>query len=137
MQHRRRACPAPHHRPGAPEGRLLSDTRAVRDRVRSLAAPLAAVVYTHPHPDHVNGATEIIGDGDVPVYATSDTDRVSREIDGPKREFWTKIYPDDYPPITTFATALVKGGDTVEIAGLDYEIVDMGAGECATGARSR
>ena len=70
----------------------------------------------------------------MPVYATLDTDRVSREIDAPKREFWTAIYPDDYPPVTTFATVLAKGGDTVEIAGLDFDIVDIGAGECAAGA---
>ena len=113
---------------------LLTDARAVRDHLRTLDTPPAAVVYTHPHPDHVNGATEIIGDLDVPVYATLDTDRVSREIDAPKREFWTAIYPDDYPPVTTFATVLAKGGDTVEIAGLDFDIVDIGAGECAAGA---
>lgn len=87
---------------------LLSDARAVRDRIRALDRPLAAFVYTHPHPDHVNGATEIRCELDNPVYATHGTDEVSREIDGPKRDFWTPIYPGDYPPVTTFATELVK-----------------------------
>ncbi|MFG2193270.1 MBL fold metallo-hydrolase [Streptomyces sp. NPDC048639] len=113
---------------------LLSDARAVRDHMRDLDAPLAAVIYTHPHPDHVNGGTEIRGDRGVPVYATPETDQVSREIDGPKREFWTPMFPDDYPPVTTFATVLVKGGETVTIAGLDFAVLDIGAGECATGA---
>ncbi|MEU6083390.1 MBL fold metallo-hydrolase [Streptomyces sp. NPDC047108] len=113
---------------------LLSDARAVREHLRGLEAPLAAVVYTHPHPDHVNGGTEILGDLRVPVYATPETDRVSREIDGPKREFWTPVFPDDYPPVTTYATDLVKGGETVAVAGLTFSVLDIGAGECATGA---
>jgi glyoxylase-like metal-dependent hydrolase (beta-lactamase superfamily II) len=71
---------------------LLSDARRVRARVEELGRPLAAFIYTHPHPDHVNGATEIRGLTDVPVYATPDTDRISRAIDGPKRQFWTPVY---------------------------------------------
>lgn len=113
---------------------LLSDARAVRTRIEQLGASLAAFIYTHPHPDHVNGATEIRGGLDVPVYATADTDRVSREIDGPKREFWTPIFPDDYPPATTFPTHLVGDKDTVEIAGAPFTVHDLGAGECATAA---
>lgn len=113
---------------------LLSDARAVRDELATLGRPLAAFVYTHPHPDHVNGATEIRGDLDVPVYATPDTDRVSREIDGPKREFWTPIHPGDYPPVTTFPTVLVHDGQTIGIAGLPFTVHDVGAGECETAA---
>jgi glyoxylase-like metal-dependent hydrolase (beta-lactamase superfamily II) len=112
---------------------LLSDARAVRTRLLELGRPLAAFIYTHPHPDHVNGATEIRGTAEVPVYATPETDEMSREIDGPKREFWTAIYPEDYPPETTFATVLVKDG-AVDIAGLPFTVRDVGAGECATAA---
>lgn len=113
---------------------LLSDARAVRDRVQALGRPLAAFIYTHPHPDHVNGATEIRGELDVPVYATYGTDEVSRAIDGPKREFWSPVYPGDYPPETTFATELVKDQQTLDIAGLAFTVHDIGAGECATAA---
>lgn len=113
---------------------LLSDARAVTARLQQADGPLAAFIYTHPHPDHVNGATEIRADLDVPVYATVDTDRVSREIDAPKREFWTGVYPDDYPPVTTFPTHLACDGDQLDIAGSTFTVHDMGAGECATGA---
>ncbi len=111
---------------------LLSDARAVRLRVEELGRPLAAFIYTHPHPDHVNGATEIRGSLDVPVYATPDTDRISRSIDGPKREFWTAIYHDDYPPATTFATVLAKDGAPIRVAGIDFDVYDIGPGECET-----
>jgi glyoxylase-like metal-dependent hydrolase (beta-lactamase superfamily II) len=111
---------------------LLSDARIVRARVDQLGRPLAAIIYTHPHPDHVNGATEIRGSSAVPVYATPDIDRVSRAIDGPKREFWTPVYHDDYPPATTFATVLVKGGTSVTVAGLPFDVHDIGPGECET-----
>ena len=65
---------------------------------------------------------------DVPVYATPDTDRISRAIDGPKREFWTPVYHDDYPPTTTFATVLVKGGTVITVAGVPFEVHDIGRG---------
>jgi glyoxylase-like metal-dependent hydrolase (beta-lactamase superfamily II) len=111
---------------------LLSDARAVRARVQELGRPLAAFIYTHPHPDHVNGATEIRGSLDVPVFATPDTDRISRRIDGPKRDFWTPIYHDDYPPATTFATVLAKDGTSNNVAGVAFEVYDIGPGECET-----
>jgi glyoxylase-like metal-dependent hydrolase (beta-lactamase superfamily II) len=123
----------------APEGiivvdppMLLSDARTVRERVEQLGRPLAAIIYTHPHPDHVNGGTEIRGSLEVPVYATPDTDRVSRSIDGPKREFWRPVYHDDYPSTTTFATVLVKDGSTINVAGVPFEVYDIGPGECET-----
>ncbi len=111
---------------------LLSDARRVRTRVEELGRPLAAFIYTHPHPDHVNGATEIRGLTAVPVYATPDTDRLSRAIDGPKREFWTAVYHNDYPRTTTFATVLVKGGTFITVAGVPFEVHDIGPGECET-----
>lgn len=127
------------HLVGAPGGiivvdppMLVSDARAVRARLDQLGRPLAAFVYTHPHPDHVNGATEIRGTAGVPVYATPETDRISRMIDGPKREFWTPAFGEDYPRATTFATVLVKGGTPVKIAGLWFDVHDIGPGECQT-----
>lgn len=111
---------------------LLSDARAVRTQVDRLGRPLAGFVYTHPHPDHVNGASEIRGSADVPVYATPETDRISRMIDGPKRDFWTPVFHDDYPPTTTFATVLVTGGTTIKVAGLWFDVHDIGPGECET-----
>jgi glyoxylase-like metal-dependent hydrolase (beta-lactamase superfamily II) len=111
---------------------LLSDARNVRAKVDQLDRPLAAFIYTHPHPDHVNGATEIRGSSGVPVYATPETDRISRTIDGPKREFWTPVYDDDYPPSTTFATVLVKGGTCITVAGVPFDVHDIGPGECET-----
>lgn len=113
---------------------LLPDAHAVRRRLRDLDMPLAAFIYTHPHPDHVNGATEIAAGRHVPVYATTETDHVSREIDGPKREFWTPVFPDGYPPVTTFATHLADGGDSIDVAGLPFTVRDIGPGECATAA---
>jgi glyoxylase-like metal-dependent hydrolase (beta-lactamase superfamily II) len=127
------------HLVGAPDGiivvdppMLVSDARAVRARLDQVGRPLAAFIYTHPHPDHVNGATEIRETAGVPVYATPETDRISRMIDGPKREFWTPVFGEDYPPATTFATVLVKGGTSVKVAGLWFDVHDIGPGECQT-----
>src|SRR3954463_8050190 len=48
----------------------VSDGRALRARVDSLAVPLRGVVLTHAHPDHYGGLVELVRDLDVPVYAT-------------------------------------------------------------------
>ena len=46
--------------------------------------------------------------------------------------FWTPVYHDDYPPTTTFATVLVKGGTVITVAGVPFEVHDIGPGECET-----
>jgi hypothetical protein len=39
---------------------------------------------------------------------------------------------DDYPPTTTFATVLVRGGASITVAGVSFEVHDIGPGECET-----
>jgi glyoxylase-like metal-dependent hydrolase (beta-lactamase superfamily II) len=48
----------------------VSDARALRAHVDSLAVPLHGVVLTHAHPDHYGGLAELVRDLDVPVFAT-------------------------------------------------------------------
>jgi alkyl sulfatase BDS1-like metallo-beta-lactamase superfamily hydrolase len=48
--------------------------REVRDAFREITdAPIAALVYTHNHADHVLGGRGLVPDGDVPVYAHEST----------------------------------------------------------------
>lgn len=109
---------------------LRSDARALRERLDAIGKPLAGVLITHAHPDHVNGiGTLVDGLGEVPILATADVDRVHRQIDGPKREQWTPVYGDDYPRSAVFATRLVRDGERVDLAGLEFVVHDVGPGE--------
>lgn len=108
----------------------VSESKALRAELDALKKPLLAVLVTHAHPDHVNGITQLVaGLGDVPVIATAAVDRALREIDGRKRAYWTPIYKDEYPALTTFPNRLVPSGDTVELGGLGFKALDLGAGE--------
>ena len=54
-----------------------------------------------------------------------------RELDGPKREFWTATYGEDYPPVTTFPNRLIVDGEVVTFDGLEIRVLDLGPGEGA------
>ncbi len=64
------------------DGLVIVDTTESRTSAReALAAlraytdkPIAAVVLTHNHADHVFGGTEFVGDQDIPVYAHAATE---------------------------------------------------------------
>lgn len=112
---------------------LVDDAVVVKERLVRRGRPLAGIVYTHPHPDHVNGGTIVRGDTGAPIFATARTAAVMREIDGPKRVFWLEIHGDNYPRRTTFPTVLVEEG-TVEVGPFTFKLHDIGAGECVTAA---
>jgi glyoxylase-like metal-dependent hydrolase (beta-lactamase superfamily II) len=109
---------------------LLSDARSFRAQLDAIGKPLAGVMITHAHPDHVNGiATLVAGLGEVPIIATPGVDRVHREIDGPKRAQWTPVYGDNYPTEPMFANQLVADGDHIELGGVALTVADLGPGE--------
>jgi glyoxylase-like metal-dependent hydrolase (beta-lactamase superfamily II) len=109
---------------------LLSDARRFRAQLDAIGKPLAGVLITHAHPDHVNGiATLVAGIGEVPILATAGVDRVHRQIDGPKREQWTPVYGDDYPAEPMFANRLVADSERVALGGVELTVRDLGPGE--------
>ena len=51
--------------------------------------PPLAILVTHAHPDHFNGALGLVKDKEAPVYATASVGRVIEEIADAKRAQWT------------------------------------------------
>jgi glyoxylase-like metal-dependent hydrolase (beta-lactamase superfamily II) len=111
---------------------LNSSARALRARISDLGKPLAALILTHPHPDHYNGAAEVLAGFDAaPVLATAATDAGIRDTAEAKRAFWTPTYGEDYPQAFVFPSRIVGDHETVRIDDIELTFDDLGPGEAS------
>ncbi len=109
---------------------LISQARQVRSEIEKTGKPILAVIVTHPHPDHYNGAGTLLeGLEQIPVYATMPTLEGIRATEGPKRAEWTPTYGSDYPESIMLPNQIVKSGQSVTIDGIELHFQDIGAAE--------
>ena len=107
----------------------VTDGRALRARLDALGNPLLAVLVTHAHPDHYGGIVELVGDDDVPVVATAGVDAVIRRDDALKEEILRPMFGDEWPRERMFPTRIVSDGETVDLGGTSFTVLDLGPGE--------
>ena len=107
----------------------VTDGRALRTRRETLGKPLLAVLVTHAHPDHYGGIVELVGSDDVPVIATAGVDAVIRRDDALKEEILRPMFGDEWPRERMFPTRIVSDGDTVDLGGTSFTVLDLGPGE--------
>jgi glyoxylase-like metal-dependent hydrolase (beta-lactamase superfamily II) len=112
---------------------IVSEAKRFRAQVDAIGKPLQAVLITHAHPDHVNGITQLLeGRTDkVSIIATAGVTKTLKEIDGPKRQYWSPIYKEEYPAVTTFPNTEIQDGTSVTFDGVTFTAFDIGAGESA------
>ncbi len=111
---------------------VLSEARAVADKLAACASPLAAVFITHPHPDHYNGlATILERHPGTPLHATAATIAGIAETAEPKRAYWTPIVGADYPQHFVLPDVAVTDGQRFEIDGIALQVEDFGPTECS------
>jgi glyoxylase-like metal-dependent hydrolase (beta-lactamase superfamily II) len=110
---------------------LVSEATALIQKVRELGKPPVALLITHPHPDHYNGAALIqAAFPNIEIIATQNTFNGIKSSEAPKRAFWTPIHHEDYPPTTAFPTRIAASGEPLSLAGANFIFQDLGAGEC-------
>ncbi|MGH3038036.1 MAG: MBL fold metallo-hydrolase [Gaiellaceae bacterium] len=107
----------------------VSDGRALRAQLESLGKPLLAVLVTHAHPDHYGGIVELVGTDDVPVIATAGVDAVIRRDDAVKEEILRPMFGEEWPRERTFPNRAVSDGETLELGGARFTVLDLGPGE--------
>jgi glyoxylase-like metal-dependent hydrolase (beta-lactamase superfamily II) len=105
------------------------DGRALRAQFESLGKPLLAVLVTHAHPDHYGGIVELVDRDDVPVIATAGVDAVIRRDDGIKEEILRPMFGEEWPPKRMFPTRTVSDGQSVDLGGVSFTVLDLGPGE--------
>lgn len=111
------------------DGQLtVSDGVALRETAAATGRPLAALIVTHPHPDHY-AASAIVAGESVPIYATPAVDAVIRRDDAEKDRVVGSMMGSDWPAERRFPDRLVDHGSTVRVAGVEFTVEDLGSGE--------
>ena len=112
------------------DGQLtVPDADKVRGVVDAAAAPVAALIVTHPHPDHYAGAARLLAGLDVPIVATAAVDAVIRRDDAEKAAIVGPMMGDAWPDERRFPDLLVESGATIEFGGVTFSVLDVGPAE--------
>jgi glyoxylase-like metal-dependent hydrolase (beta-lactamase superfamily II) len=106
----------------------MSDSKALRESAERLRKPIAGVLLTHGHPDHVAGTTNVVPNGDVPIYALRSVHDLMKASEQAKHEQWSALFKDEWIPQWVHPSEIVAPDDRVTLAGLTFTVVDVGAG---------
>ncbi len=112
---------------------LVSTARALRRELEAIGKPLRALVLSHPHPDHYNGAAVLLeGLGEVEILATRATAEGMRETAEAKRALWTPTYGEDYPQRFLHPTRLLSHGETIRFGDIALTVDERGPAEASS-----
>jgi glyoxylase-like metal-dependent hydrolase (beta-lactamase superfamily II) len=106
----------------------MSDSKALKQKADNLGKPIAAVLLTHGHPDHIAGTYNIISTGDIPIYALPSVKKLMEGTETEKHQQWSAMFGDEWIPKWVYPNQLVNDGDVVKIAGLNFTVLDIGSG---------
>ncbi|AKF09569.1 MBL fold metallo-hydrolase [Sandaracinus amylolyticus] len=107
----------------------VSDARLVRDAIAAIGKPLRAAIVTHAHPDHYAGLVTILADRPVPIHATPAVRAAIERDDAIKNEIVGPMMQGEWPTTRVFPDADVAPGTTLRVAGIAFDVVDLGPAE--------
>jgi glyoxylase-like metal-dependent hydrolase (beta-lactamase superfamily II) len=101
---------------GAPDAVVVDpggDAAQLRLELARMGAACVAILLTHTHFDHIGGVAELAGADGAPVYVSADA---VGALESPLAPV----------PITPYIGAtLITAGETLELAGITFEVLDV------------
>ena len=117
-------------------GRFLSQAKYALEEIQAVNKPILGILITHPHTDHYGGLpvfAEAAIDN-VPIYASQITyDDLKTDAQGFIKAR-NQLHGNDFPDKDTIPlpNRIVKTGDTIELGGLTFEVIDLPNNETIT-----
>ena len=105
-----------------------SESKQLRSELDALRKPLAAVLITHPHPDHVAGITNLVAGLEPRILATKPVLELMRRLEEPKRKQWGPVYGPEWVERWTYPNQVAESGERFSFDGVTYRVLDLGAG---------
>jgi glyoxylase-like metal-dependent hydrolase (beta-lactamase superfamily II) len=111
--------------------RQFSEAKKALKEVENINKPILGVIYTHHHPDHINGAAALLnGTANVPIYATQSTLNILKNDTGGYIALSKQLLPsNEYSNQVVLPNRIVSSGENITIDGITYHFEDLGIGE--------
>ena len=106
----------------------MSDSKALKQKAGSLSKPIAGIILTHGHPDHIAGTYNIAPNGEIPIYALVSVKKLMEDTEQMKHKQWSAMFGIEWIPKWVYPNTIVKDGEEIAIAGLSFTVIDLGAG---------
>lgn len=106
----------------------MSDSKALKQKADDLGKPIAAILLTHGHPDHIAGTHNIAPNGGLPIYALPSVNKLMQETEDAKHKQWSGMFGEEWMPKWIYPNQLVSDKEIIKVAGLNFAVLDVGSG---------
>ncbi len=106
----------------------MSDSKALKAKAAALDKPIAGILLTHGHPDHIAGTYNIDPNGELPIYALASVKKLMENTEQTKHEQWSGMFGKEWIPKWIYPNQLMKNNQSISLAGMTFRVLDIGSG---------